>query len=575
MDPKRPQTVYQHPPLHGVTPARLLSLHCDTTTNTIHGRLISFDLDARSTPAFSTLSYEWGSPTYTNTITLDGHPFPILDNLYPILVLLCNASEHKWLWIDSICIDQQDLQERASQVQLMQRIFAQSEKTIAWLGESSPEIDEGIDFLYTLAKSHSKIMNFSTVNDTREVPVDLRLPEKWRALGKFLDINWWRRMWTLQEFVIAEDPILCCGTKQVEMFTLEAGLSAIWFCEPDSSLMRPGLWALTWSRERLRQWHHDSGYTDHMGLIALLAYTSSSEVTNPRDRIYGLLGLVNQEDREMVGRPDYLASVEDVYNRLAKSFIETHSSLDIICFAQTFHRPASLTTSVGTTPDILPSWVPDWRVHAEPYVTPFMVSQTSNRSIGNFRPIACDGFEDEPRDENYCADGISDPKVIIDLDTGRLICRGYLVGQIDGIGTTLKSADHLTVDQDALPITQSSSIYNIPLQPPPPAPSPSKSKALLSTIVRCLTLDREDRYLTFEAPYEIFTTQFLNLLTFAEIENPEILPARCRSALSWYNFNKHLFLRGRTLEQLCHDCMGPEPLDDEALCACCVEENAG
>jgi hypothetical protein len=374
-------------------------------------------------------------------------------------------------------------------------------------------------------------------------------------------------MWTLQEFVIPKDPVLCCGAKQVEMFTLEAGLSAIWFCEPDSSLMRPGLWALAWSRQRLRQWHHDSKYIEHMGLIALLAYTSSSEVTNPRDRIFGLLGLVNKADREMVGRPDYLASVEDIYKRLVKSFIETEFSLDIICFAQIFQKAESLTADTDPAAGILPSWVPDWRVRSEPYVTPLMVSQTANRFIGNFRPTAWHGWENEPRDEKYCANGKADSEVIIDLEGGRLTCRGYRVGEIDGIGTTLKSADHLTVDQDALPITQSTSVYNIPRERPATDADSllAESRELLYNVVRCLTLDREDRYLTFEAPGDDFAKQFLDLIILSQTRDPQSLPARCRSALSWYNFNKHLLLGGKTLEQICRDSMGPGQKDSKAL----------
>lgn len=534
------------------------------------GKLRSYDLESRDTPRFTTLSYEWGSPHYSHNVTLDGHVVPVLDKLWPVLNTLCDAAEfsqHKWYWIDSICINQKDLQERASQVQLMQRIFAQSEDTVSWLGECDPEIEEGIDFLKTLAASHAEIVAFSNDNDTREVPQHLRIPAKWRALGRFLDINWWRRMWTLQEFVIPKGPVLCCGTKQVSMYTLEAGLSAIWCCEPDSSLIRPGLWALAWSRQRLRQWRHHSGYRDHLGLVALLAYTSSTSVTNPRDRIYGLLGLVNDADRAIVGRPDYLATVEDTYKRLVKSFIEAHSSLDIICFAQIFRRPESLTASPDPVTEVLPSWVPDWRVHAEPYVTPLLVSQTASRHIGNFRPIYNDGWENDPRDEMYCADGTADPRAIFDLGRGRLTCRGFRVGEIDGIGTTLRSADHLTVDQDAPPITQSTSRYNVPLKSlrANSRARTSKSKKLLFDVVRCLTLDREDRYLTFEAPAEEFLHQFLNIVMLSDTADPQTLPARCRSALSWYSFNKHLLLRGRSLEQLCHDSMDPRKTPTKVL----------
>jgi len=558
-------STYRYTPL---APFRLLRIYRTKDGSMIRGHLQNHSLDSLDCPPFITISYVWGPPQCRQSIWLDGHRFPVLDSLYPILEAICDFEEFQdvhWVWVDFICINQRDLEERASQVQLMQRIYARSTRTIAWLGPETPELCEAVDFMHILKDNHGAIVEWSNKIGSREVLPDLRVPEKWRALAKLYQTPWWTRMWTLQESVVARNLEFFCGRKKILADTLYTAISAVWYSEPESSLMPPTSWSSAWRRCRLREWYGELGYTDNMGLIALMAYTGSYELSDPRDRIYALLGLAKNADCQMVGRPTYMEDVEVIYKHLVVSFIETYHNLDVICFAQLFRPPTSNgdagSTTSGSVATTLPSWVPDWRVRAEPSVTPLMVSQSARHHIGNFRPTAEAGWRVELRGELYRADAGSKHQTALDAQSGRLVCRGVFVDVIDGIGTVLSSPDHL-VEQEAAPVTQATSDLNTrsPALEPERGRRSTRLRAqspFLTEIVRCLTLDRADRYLTDLADADAFRVELLHLVAISEdVGLRQRLPGRCRSALAWYHANKGLLLRGRTLEQLCHDSIG-------------------
>lgn len=431
----------------------------------------------------------------------------------------------------------------------MKQIYSKSKRTIAWVGEESVELAEGIAFLTHLSKVHSEIETYSNRKHTREVPQHLWLPEKWKALELFFDLDWWKRIWTLQEYVSCKAIDLYCGSHHVDEDTLATALSSIWHCEPASELIRPDLWAAAWTRDRLRIWYQVKGYSENMNLIALMAYTGACELTDPRDRIYGLLGLAKDRDRAIVGRPAYADDVRDIYLRLITSFINEYKSLDIICFAQIF-RPAEDKEDEDMSDEgpenRWPSWVPDWRIRAVPFVVPLMVSQTSGRHIGNFRPPVYGYFREVQEAKSYHADGGMSSLKIIDTHSTDLKCQGFSIDIIDGLGSVLSSPDH-SATQHATPFIQSTSDVNTLDE----AFEPEDSSDFMTDIARTLTLDRLDRYFSALAPGEKFRDEFLNLINVAQHVDREDLPARGRSVCAWYDANKDLLLRGRTLDQHC------------------------
>ncbi|KAH8906655.1 hypothetical protein BR93DRAFT_958839 [Coniochaeta sp. PMI_546] len=104
----------------------------------------------RSDPDYKALSYTWGQEPPRHTIICDGKPFPVRPNLYSALRRLRRATQPLTLWIDAICINQEDLDEKKSQIPLMSDIYYQAERVIIWLGERANGSDKAMALLNRL-----------------------------------------------------------------------------------------------------------------------------------------------------------------------------------------------------------------------------------------------------------------------------------------------------------------------------------------------------------------------------------------------------------------------------------------
>ncbi|KXJ87678.1 heterokaryon incompatibility protein-domain-containing protein, partial [Microdochium bolleyi] len=100
----------------------------DTENVSICCDISNHDLDQH--PEYTALSYTWGTGEPSKAILLNGTLFPVRDNLYQL-----------W-WIDAICINQDDISERSSQVALMRRIYRQASRIVIWLGPAADDSDQ-------------------------------------------------------------------------------------------------------------------------------------------------------------------------------------------------------------------------------------------------------------------------------------------------------------------------------------------------------------------------------------------------------------------------------------------------
>jgi len=105
-----------------------------------------------SSPPYEALSYVWGDMTTPRSIRLQSSSFAITKNLEVALRGLRKVDQARTLWVDAICIDQDDLLERQAQVQLMKRIYSRSSRVLTWLGEEEEGDKELFDFLASLSK---------------------------------------------------------------------------------------------------------------------------------------------------------------------------------------------------------------------------------------------------------------------------------------------------------------------------------------------------------------------------------------------------------------------------------------
>ena len=180
-----------------------------------------------SDPEFIALSYEWSppSPVHTHPMFLrapDGQKLRLRPNLTAFLRHLGKHFTGKTseFWIDSVCIDQDDADEKASQVPLMSRIYGNATRTIAWLGT---ERDNSTDAM-RLVEEHAReiqvnIMKNSQERGRRRLHKALQ-SAPWRSLADLLERSYFHRGWIVQELALWQRPTLLCGDSLLDLRSL-------------------------------------------------------------------------------------------------------------------------------------------------------------------------------------------------------------------------------------------------------------------------------------------------------------------------------------------------------------------
>ncbi|KAG6353587.1 hypothetical protein INS49_005549 [Diaporthe citri] len=195
---------------------RVLTLHQGSEDQELRCTLRTVSLDDQ--PEFHALSYVWGSGTEKDSVNIHGHVVPVTSNLATALRQF-HAHHDDFLqlhslplWIDAICINQSDVEERTQQVLLMGRIFRQASRALLWIGEGDQHSDHACDRINdaTFRASCGELKTNSRAPTLDELRVKVILE---RNLEKR---RYWTRTWTLQEVVLAtQGPVMLCGSRRI------------------------------------------------------------------------------------------------------------------------------------------------------------------------------------------------------------------------------------------------------------------------------------------------------------------------------------------------------------------------
>ena len=185
----------------------------------------------------------------------------------------------------------------------------------------------------------------------------------WVALDMLIRRPWWTRIWVLQEVVVSEaEPLLICGDRSVDwrefqdFITTQGALPSltVGFTEDRISSKQRAAISMNYRtasffsvRKRLRK------AAPVLKIDYLLRSTLNLDATEPRDKVFALVGLTSEEDSRTLA-PDYSKSMAQVYAETAKHIINSTGRLDILSF----------NTNSEIANEKLPSWVPDWRLRA-------------------------------------------------------------------------------------------------------------------------------------------------------------------------------------------------------------------
>jgi hypothetical protein len=184
-----PMSAYRYSSLSpGDGSIRLLRLmpNRDETT-VIECQLFNYTLESvKGTHLYEALSYVWGNLDETVAIFIGKHCFKVTKNLHAALLRLRNHSIERIVWVDAVCINQADDQEKSHQIRYMAKIYDQASRVIVWLGEGTDDSDQA----------------FKYIRDAAEDEVtDLLEETNLEAIFKVLERPWFRRIWVRQQIL--------------------------------------------------------------------------------------------------------------------------------------------------------------------------------------------------------------------------------------------------------------------------------------------------------------------------------------------------------------------------------------
>jgi hypothetical protein len=340
---------------------------------------------------------------------------------------LRKENSNRVLWVDAICINQKDNNERGHQVGMMRNVYSKATEVLVWLGESSqemttpdpiaqslaaeeqdttplliletvvekeqndgnptsvngrPSLNRGsipvsdlfLDYLHRMVTETRRI--HSSGQDPQSSPLYQELQSQmyeWCYGGLFTDLcrgfddiiqrRWWSRVWVVQEVALARSATLVCSNRA-------AKYDDFFDWQDILSQDRTPKGLLTWNLlsgalRHLQAVAH--AHVEQSKPLAVLRWARELIASDPRDIIFGILGL-SDNFKSLLPLPDYNKSTAQVFTDVAKRHLNLTKSLDILQHA------------TSTTPNFdRPSWVPYWSdVSAVLYIGPGSIKASRN-----------------------------------------------------------------------------------------------------------------------------------------------------------------------------------------------------
>ncbi|KAF4442969.1 HET-domain-containing protein [Fusarium austroafricanum] len=368
-------------------------------------------------PSFEALSYTWGVSQSSEPISINNVAVAVGENLKIALRYLRSTDGPRTIWVDALCINQADNEEKGRQVQRLAQVFSSAAAILAWLGPPDSDGERALSAMGNFGQTFLLIFragclqNNTNPNDNgwqrllKLSPSDMRqlgldfTETTWQAIWALCNRSFWRRIWIIQELALAGDGgvepdakntcIIGCGSVWVPLpviwlfvgiFGLMRGNSN-WQEDipspPSRLLAEKGPPAIEDMYRVVRRF--DSIFDDEFHSIdSLIRLLSKFQVTDPRDKLYGLLGIV--KDHQVVA--DYSLSVSDVYKVWVRKWVKSKGNLHCILGNRQL------------TNNFEPSWLPEL---SNELVDSFVFEETIRNAtcdaIGNEQPIHIDFME--------------------------------------------------------------------------------------------------------------------------------------------------------------------------------------
>lgn len=351
-------------------------------------------------PKYEALSYTWG-PTEDSEIAYiepemqnctaaailndrrEGGECVTLElrqNLTLALRHLRYADKVRVMWIDALCINQEDISERNEQVKRMANIYRMAHRVVAWLGREEGGSKHAITTLQYIGRQIEETKSGRLFRAPRAEEPDMWMnacnlsygDQTWQALSDLLECSWFYRLWCWQEIKLSSrQTILQFGRDQLSWTQFRRAVLCLHNKEILPSIM---------FRERCRHIACLRMDAESQSMSFLLDLSRSKGCTDAKDKIYGLLGITSPSFNASIVT-DYSLSVEQVYKNAFLAHLRATRRLELLKHCDLAKR------CIGG-----PSWVPDWS--RTELAAPILSEQLSSGiSQAHFRYIAPDVLE--------------------------------------------------------------------------------------------------------------------------------------------------------------------------------------
>lgn len=348
---------------------------------------------------YEALSYCWGDDRHKRPILLKGSDEDldpeaqpeaqtfVSKSLYLALKALRRASTPRTFWIDQLCINQTELEERAEQVSLMGDIYTSAQNIRIWLGELEDDVKEDFAILKSIYDAYAQGKKLSDDAGPEQISLTPQISHKLITSDGNVHMShdrvfhrpWFERVWVLQE--VWNTPRQCTAAELSQRATVLCGAVEL----PWSVVMRanqciqsnngssynssmPAIWGTLFHPPDRMAYHHQNHFhapfkpRARLDVLTVLVAALEMRATDPRDKFFALLAFGEETHavRELpdLVRPDYAKSVRRVYADFTRWWIRHHRSLGVL---------SAVHTLTGRT------WLDMWKGH-DPHGRDFSVN---------------------------------------------------------------------------------------------------------------------------------------------------------------------------------------------------------
>ncbi|KAI4601964.1 hypothetical protein KJ359_010830 [Pestalotiopsis sp. 9143b] len=370
------ETAFAYKPLSAEADTRIIELEpAPDASFPLRCRIADLCLSSKDLVEYEALSYTWGAPDFTETLHVvkdedKTSVIKITTNLRNALQRIRLENQKRLLWVDAVCINQQDDSDKSKQIPAMAHIFSAASRVLVWLGTSA----HGQIALANIKKN-------LRIRSTGSKKLEAHFSSLESSFHALVVLPWFRRRWIIQEVVLAADVTVMCGREEISLIHLFRALGDFM----RESKVPPVLAPLAAISRLWKTWVLDSNPESGLRLFELLSLFHESDCQVDLDRIYALCNLASDcvvvdkegevETDKISVLVDYSQTADCLYQSVVDQILrlEAHDDEitedvrghyevrgpDVETYREVFG--AIVERCDGSSRNVT-AWVPDWRL---------------------------------------------------------------------------------------------------------------------------------------------------------------------------------------------------------------------